>query len=109
MMAKRAAKKVDSMHCVKLPIEVRMAAGGTSVPNDLGVEVIILPPGCTGVTQPVDIGYNKSFKNLIRDQYEEWMVKVLGNRPLWRSPIQAHLTKSKTLFRLNQLMIILKK
>ena len=43
--------------------------------NDLGVEVIILPPGCTGITQPVDIGYNKPFKNLVRDQYEEWMVK----------------------------------
>ncbi len=43
--------------------------------NDLGVEVIILPPGCTGVTQPVDIGYNKPFKNLVRDQYEEWIGK----------------------------------
>jgi hypothetical protein len=42
--------------------------------NDLGVEVIILPPGCTGLTQPVDIGYNKPFKGLVRDQYEEWMV-----------------------------------
>ena len=43
--------------------------------NDLGVEVIILPPGCTSITQPVDIGYNKPFKGLVRDQYEEWMVK----------------------------------
>ena len=43
--------------------------------SDLGVEVIIIPPGCTGVTQPVDIGYNKPFKGLVRDRYEEWMVK----------------------------------
>ena len=43
--------------------------------NALGVEVIIIPPGCTGVTQPVDVGYNKPFKGLVRDQYEEWMVK----------------------------------
>ena len=43
--------------------------------NDLGVEVIIIPPGCTGITQPVDIRYNKPFKGLVRDQYEEWMVK----------------------------------
>ena len=42
--------------------------------SDLGVEVIIIPPGCTGVTQPVDIGYNKPFKGLVRDRYEEWMV-----------------------------------
>ncbi len=25
--------------------------------NDLGVEVVIIPPGCIGVMQPVDIGY----------------------------------------------------
>ncbi len=31
--------------------------------NDLGVEVIIIPPGCTGVTQPIDVGYNKPFTN----------------------------------------------
>ena len=43
--------------------------------NDLGVEVIIIPPGCTGLTQPVDVGYNKPFKGLIRDKYEEWMIK----------------------------------
>ena len=42
--------------------------------NDLGCEVIIIPPGCTGLTQPVDVGYNKPFKNLVRDKYEEWMV-----------------------------------
>ena len=42
--------------------------------NALGVEVIIIPPGCTSVTQPVDIGYNKPFKGLVRDQYEEWMI-----------------------------------
>jgi hypothetical protein len=43
--------------------------------NDCGCEVIIIPPGCTGLTQPVDVGYNKPFKGLIRDKYEEWMVK----------------------------------
>ena len=42
--------------------------------NGLGCEVIIIPPGCTGLTQPVDVGYNKPFKNLVRDKYEEWMV-----------------------------------
>jgi hypothetical protein len=42
--------------------------------NDLGIEVIILPPGCTGITQPVNIGYNKPLKNLICVRYEEWMV-----------------------------------
>lgn len=39
--------------------------------SDLGVEVVIIPPGCTGVTQPVDIGYNKPFKGLVQDRYKE--------------------------------------
>ncbi len=42
--------------------------------NALGVEVIIIPPGCTSVVQPVDIGYNKPFKGLVREKYEEWMI-----------------------------------
>ena len=28
----------------------------------LGVEVDFIPPGCTGMVQPVDVGYNKPFK-----------------------------------------------
>ena len=42
--------------------------------NDIGVEVIIIAPGCTGITQPVDVGYNKPFKGHVRDLYEEWMM-----------------------------------
>ena len=35
----------------------------------LGVEVDFIPPGCTGMVQPVDIGYNKPFKAKVRKQY----------------------------------------
>jgi hypothetical protein len=42
--------------------------------NNLGIEVIILPPNCTSITKPVDIGYNKPFKELVRDKYQNWMV-----------------------------------
>ena len=44
--------------------------------NNLGVEVVIIPPGCTGLTQPVDVGFNKPFKNNVRDHYEEWMMEA---------------------------------
>jgi DDE superfamily endonuclease len=33
--------------------------------QDLGIEVNHIPGGCTGLTQPVDIGINKPFKNRI--------------------------------------------
>ena len=42
--------------------------------NDLGVEVIIIPPGCTGLTQPVDVGYNKPFKMQFHTAWEEYMI-----------------------------------
>ena len=35
----------------------------------LGVEVEFIPPGCTGLVQPVNVGYNKAFKAKVKDQY----------------------------------------
>jgi hypothetical protein len=43
--------------------------------NDLCMEVIIIPPGCTGLTQPVNFSFNKPFKNHVWDNYEEWMME----------------------------------
>ena len=40
----------------------------------LGVEVEFIPPGCTGMVQQVDVGFNKSLKSKFRDQYREWML-----------------------------------
>ena len=54
--------------------KVHMMASINNAINDLGVQVIIIPPGCTGLTQPVDVGYNKPFKNCVRDYYEDWMM-----------------------------------
>ena len=43
--------------------------------NNLGVEVIIIPPGCTGLTQPVNVSFNKPFKNNVLNHYEERMME----------------------------------
>lgn len=39
----------------------------------LGVEVFHIPGGCTGLCQPVDVGFNKPLKSRIRSEWEEWM------------------------------------
>ncbi len=39
----------------------KMPSVNTAI-KDLGLEVIIIPPGCTGLTQPINVGYNKPFK-----------------------------------------------
>ena len=56
--------------------QVHKMASVNAAINNLGVEVVIIPPGCTGLTQPVDVGFNKPFKNNVRDHYEEWMMEA---------------------------------
>ncbi len=45
--------------------------------SELGIEVIHIPGGCTGLCQPLKIGVNKPFKHRIRDLWEEWMTDML--------------------------------
>ncbi len=42
--------------------------------QDLGVQVEFIPPGCTGLLQPVDVGYNKAFKAKLRTVYNTWLL-----------------------------------
>jgi hypothetical protein len=42
---------------------------------ELGVKMIMLPPNTTSTTQPLDVGYNKPFKNGIRDLYNLHLVE----------------------------------
>ena len=44
----------------------------------LGVQVEYVAAGCTGLVQPVNVGYNKAFKAKMRDEYTAWM---LGQDP----------------------------
>ena len=39
----------------------------------LGVQVEFIPAGCTGLVQPVDVGFNKSFKAKMREQFHTWI------------------------------------
>jgi hypothetical protein len=48
----------------------------------LGIEVDFIPPGCTGLVQPVDVGYNKSFKAKVKDQYMDWLMVQDPDAPI---------------------------
>ncbi len=52
--------------------------------SNLGVYVIILPAGCTNLAQPVDIRYNKPFKELVCNKYQNWM--VMESKDLKKAP-----------------------
>ena len=43
----------------------------------MGVEVIHIPGGCTGLCQPLDVGVNRSFKARVRRMWEEWLTDLL--------------------------------
>ena len=47
----------------------------------IGVEVDSIPPGCTGMVQPVDVGYNKPFKAKVPEQYRNWMFVQDPDKP----------------------------
>ena len=48
----------------------------------IGVEVEFIPPGCTGLVQPVDVGYNKAFKAKLKDQYLNWLMAQDPDGPI---------------------------
>jgi hypothetical protein len=38
------------------------------------IEVIHIRAGCTYLCQPVDVGINKTIKNVMREKWEDWML-----------------------------------
>ncbi len=58
---------LDSYRC-------HMMASVVSKIQELGVEVMHIPGGCTSLCQPVDVGFNKPFKSLVRKMWINWMI-----------------------------------
>ena len=42
--------------------------------RELGVQPYKIPPGCTGVVQPIDVGIGKPFKDRVRTKWWDWMI-----------------------------------
>ena len=61
---------LDSYRC-------HMMASVVSRIEAMGVHVIHIAGGCTGMTQPLDVGINRSFKARCRRMWEEWLVDLL--------------------------------
>ncbi len=58
---------LDMYRCHMMPSVVQMI-------QELGVEVQHIPGGCTSLCQPVDVGFNKPFKDRMRRQWLNWMI-----------------------------------
>ena len=44
--------------------------------QNLGIKVLHIPGGCTSLCQPVDVGFNKPFKDRIRGLWNRWMMAI---------------------------------
>jgi transposase len=58
---------LDSYRC-------HMMASVVTKIQELGIEVKHIPGGCTSLCQPVDVGFNKPFKDRVRRQWVSWMI-----------------------------------
>ena len=58
---------LDMYRCHMMALVVQMI-------QELGMEVKHIPGGCTSLCQPVDVGFNKPFKDWIQQQWLNWMI-----------------------------------
>ena len=63
-----------------------MASVLTDAIVDLGIEIISIPGGCTGLCQPLDVGINKPFKTRVRALWEEWMIDEIDQTVMVYAP-----------------------
>ena len=63
-----------------------MMASVTDAIVDLGIEIISIPGGCTGLCQPLDVGINKPFKARVRALWEEWMIEKIDRTGMVYAP-----------------------
>ena len=61
---------------------VHMMASVVNAIQALGVQVKFVAAGCTALVQPVDVGYNKSFRAKMREEYTSWMLAQDPNLPI---------------------------
>jgi hypothetical protein len=70
---------LDSYRCHLMPSIVGAI-------ENLGVEVVHIPGGCTGHVQPVDVGIGKPLKNRVRERWQDWLMSHADTSVLFRPP-----------------------
>jgi hypothetical protein len=78
-------EKVLYPHVIQAPLGVRpillldsyrchVMESVLSAIESIGVQVEIIPGGCTGMCQPIDVGVGKPLKDRVRNFWEDWML-----------------------------------
>jgi hypothetical protein len=62
--------------------QVHMLGTVADAIHKLGVELEFIPPGCTGLVQPIDVGFNKPYKDNYTKLYTKFLMDQDANQPL---------------------------
>ena len=68
--------------------QCHMMASVTNAIADLGIKIISIPGGCTGLCQPLDVRINKPFKAHVRNLWEEWMIEEINRTGMVFTPMR---------------------
>ncbi|KAG7364577.1 DDE superfamily endonuclease [Nitzschia inconspicua] len=76
LMAKALQQSCTLMH--SLPISAHLQRQNCRHRASLRA----IPPGCTGLVQPIDVGVGKPFKDRVRQKWIEWMMQQDAEAPV---------------------------
>ena len=62
--------------------KVHMLGTVVNAIHKLGVELEFIPPGCTGLVQPIDVGFNTPYKANYTKFYTKFLMNQDANQPL---------------------------
>jgi len=61
--------------------------------EQLGITPHNIPPGCTNLVQPIDVGIGKPFKDRVRSNWWSWMLGQGADRATFRSASREEVSK----------------
>ena len=61
--------------------------------QEIGITTYKIPPGCTYLVQPIDVGIGKPFKDRVRSKWWQWMLEQGADQATFLSPSREQGTK----------------
>jgi DDE superfamily endonuclease len=66
---------LDSYSCHQMPSVI------TAI-ESAGVELAYIPPGCTWLCQPIDVGLGRPYKDHVKDLWDDWLFEFDGEEKI---------------------------
>jgi transposase-like protein len=89
------ANKPDDVDCILIIDTLKSHVSAKTIEKcaSIGIQVEIIPGGCTSLTQPCDIGINKPFKDRLKGEWWKWIEEGGLNRSIFNNPTRETIGK----------------